>query len=642
MEKTIYTKEELSAAVHVPALVEEDIKRIISDRLETCGMYFRVFSRIKTAGSMARKFEMKAYSPEHRLQDLVGARINLYFDDDVNICRSIMEQTFEVVDFSASERSEDEFKPIKMNLVCRLPEYLKAQISPDTWDMCIDDTFEIQIKTILSEGWHEIEHDMRYKGEELWEQHPALSRYFNSILATLELCDKSMVTLFEDLGHEMYKTGLWSDMIRSHFRLKLEDMAMYPEVEQVLAEDQQDENGSALAKRIYKTSRERVMQQFLKRTRRVPVNVNTIVALINDSELHDSRLTAIFRERDVYSDGREDIVGESRHYELKPLFGHSVFRMRTWVDGNRLDEEARASKRAIFDKAAAGMYHWAFAKYSTLFRDMPPVIASYEADMTGYHVLVAYEPERCYMKMLVRHIDLEVGGRVWFSNGILSDCDGRLLLTVNNGYAEPRKENAGADTGGRFFSYPGYYKSVVDNVGIFNGIHCMNRRRIVSDKMIPQLEAALNDVCRTFPIILIVSKETADGMMDEEWLGQLRVSDFTRTVWRYAHVFTSYEKTGRELLARRGITPAGDEDIPRLYIFWPDGDVDSYGPEDIRTCSYGRHLEARDDARTYDIVYGGQAFYHKLVTELREYNAAHTPLCAPDRAAGPLPEPDEV
>ncbi len=62
--------------------------------------------------------------------------------------------------------------------------------------MYIDDTFEIQIKTMFFEGWHEIEHDMRYKGEELWKNYKGFSRYFNSILATLELCDKSMVTLF--------------------------------------------------------------------------------------------------------------------------------------------------------------------------------------------------------------------------------------------------------------------------------------------------------------------------------------------------------------------------------------------------------------------------------------------------------------
>ena len=50
--------------------------------------------------------------------------------------------------------------------------------------------------------------------------------------------------------------------------------------------------------------------------------------------------------------------------------------------------------------------------------------------------------------------------------------------------------------------------------------------------------------------------------------------------------------------------------------------MDDYGPEDVKNCSFGRHLEARGDARTYDIVRGGQAFYHKILTDLREWNVS--------------------
>lgn len=119
-------------AVRVPTVVEQDLKRIISDRLEQCGLYFRVFSRIKTATSMARKFEMKEYGEGRKLQDLIGVRINLYFEDDTDICKNIMEHSFELVDWSTSERSEAEFKPTKLNGVFRLPDYLKSEISSDT------------------------------------------------------------------------------------------------------------------------------------------------------------------------------------------------------------------------------------------------------------------------------------------------------------------------------------------------------------------------------------------------------------------------------------------------------------------------------------------------------------------------------
>lgn len=622
-KRVIYTKEELAAKVRVPAIVEQDLKRIISDRLEQCGLYYRVFSRIKTASSMAHKFEMKDYGEGNRkLQDLIGVRVNLYFDDDVDICKKIMENTFDLIDWSTSEISDEEFKPTKLNGVCRLPEYLRSEISPETWEMYIDDTFEIQIKTMFFEGWHEIEHDMRYKGEELWKNYNGFSRYFNSILATLELCDKSMVTLFEDLGHSLYKSGRWSDMIKSHFRLKLGEGVLYPEVEQVLNEDveQQVEN---LAKRIYKTSKQTLVDQLLRRSRKIPINVNTIIALLNDSQFHDSRLTVIFKKRDVYNDGREESLGESRHYEMQPLTRHPVFQMCTQVDGNRMKDIKNPSSDLIFEQSADSIYQWIVGKYGGLFKNMPAEICTYHADILAYHVAVNYDRENRRMHMHVRHMDMEVGGRIWYSEASLEvDALERVLLKVCNGYAEPEREHTVQDSGMIFFSYPGYYKTIVDSIGIVNGIECVNRRRIMREEQVCEILQALKDPSCMFPLVLIVSKRMEDGMMDEDWLGQFRVSDFTRTVWRYAHVFTCYEEVGRKYLEQAGIALERAEQIPRLYIFWPDGDVDDYGPESVENCSFGRHLEARGDARTYDIVRGGQAFYHKIVTDLREWNVS--------------------
>lgn len=622
-KRVIYTKEELAAKVRVPAIVEQDLKRIISDRLEQCGLYYRVFSRIKTASSMAHKFEMKDYGEGNRkLQDLIGVRVNLYFDDDVDICKKIMENTFDLIDWSTSEISDEEFKPTKLNGVCRLPEYLRSEISPETWEMYIDDTFEIQIKTMFFEGWHEIEHDMRYKGEELWKNYNGFSRYFNSILATLELCDKSMVTLFEDLGHSLYKSGRWSDMIKSHFRLKLGEGVLYPEVEQVLNEDveQQVEN---LAKRIYKTSKQTLVDQLLRRSRKIPINVNTIIALLNDSQFHDSRLTAIFKKRDVYNDGREESLGESRHYEMQPLTRHPVFQMCTQVDGNRMKDIKNPSSDLIFEQSADSIYQWVVGKYGGLFKNMPAEICTYHADILAYHVAVNYDRESRRMHMHVRHMDMEVGGRIWYSEASLEvDALERVLLKVCNGYAEPEREHTVQDSSMIFFSYPGYYKTIVDSIGIVNGIECVNRRRIMREEQVCEILQALKDPSCMFPLVLIVSKRMEDGMMDEDWLGQFRVSDFTRTVWRYAHVFTCYEEVGRKYLEQAGIALERAEQIPRLYIFWPDGDVDDYGPESVENCSFGRHLEARGDARTYDIVRGGQAFYHKIVTDLREWNVS--------------------
>jgi hypothetical protein len=111
--------------------------------------------------------------------------------------------------------------------------------------------------------------------------------------------------------------------------------------------------------------------------------------------------------------------------------------------------------------------------------------------------------------------------------------------------------------------------------------------------------------------------------MDEGWLMQFRVSDFTRTVWRYAHVLCCYEPAGRRILELTGdVRFSSEPQVPRFYIYWPDGTQDDYSADDIKNCSFGRHLEARGDARTYDIVHGGQAFYHRIVTDLRDWNVS--------------------
>ena len=150
----------------------------------------------------------------------------------------------------------------------------------------------------------------------------------------------------------------------------------------------------------------------------------------------------------------------------------------------------------------------------------------------------------------------------------------------------------------------------------------MNKRRMLREEQLEKLAGALKDPERKFPFVIIISKEGPDGMMDEDWLSPFRVSDFTRTVWRYCHVFTGYEQTGRKFLSMAGVDGDADDAVPRLYIFWPDGTEDHYGPDDVKNCSFGRHVEARVDMLTYDIVRGGQAFYHKIVTDLRDWNVS--------------------
>ena len=121
------------------------------------------------------------------MQDYFGIRVALYFHDDIPICKEIIKKHFQVVGESITKHDSKTFSPVILNLVCNIPEDTLSLIDSNLWrDFPFDQTFEIQIRTIFSEGWHEIDHDIRYKCKEDWAQHQDLDRNLNGILATLE------------------------------------------------------------------------------------------------------------------------------------------------------------------------------------------------------------------------------------------------------------------------------------------------------------------------------------------------------------------------------------------------------------------------------------------------------------------------
>ena len=198
------------------------------EKLKKAGFYYRIAYRVKAVDSTVDKLQFKDYrrpgteNEDKKMQDLIGIRIMLYFVDDVSICRSLLDTLFATPGvWETTETNEYEFKAMKINGIFRLPGYLAKTIVNPMLSDYIDDTFEVQVRTNSFEGWHEIEHDLRYKGSAFGEGNEALARKMNSILATLELCDDSVVKLLEDLGHQHYKDHKWGDMIRCHYRLKM-------------------------------------------------------------------------------------------------------------------------------------------------------------------------------------------------------------------------------------------------------------------------------------------------------------------------------------------------------------------------------------------------------------------------------------
>jgi ppGpp synthetase/RelA/SpoT-type nucleotidyltranferase len=609
-EKVTFSREEIAENVRVPVIVEVELRHLVEERLKQCGIYYRIFSRVKTAESLERKFQIKEYNENKKIQDLVGVRVDLYFEDDLRICKNILENLFSLVGWSETEQKDEEFKPMKINGVFRLPEYLKAQISPETWNMCIDDTVEIQLKTVFFEGWHEIEHDMKYKGGDLWSGRGSVSRYFNSILATLELCDKSLVSLFENLGHDLYKEGNWAGMIKAHYRLRMKDKPIYPEIEEILDQDHSENN---IGKLLYKTQRQVLIDELLAQPRTVPINANTIIALVNRAVIHDERMEKIFHDKDVFDDGNETLGDEFTFHTMSVFQKKYVFNARV-----NLSSYKYPLHEAMIEAARIAC-SWLRDKFGGIEPSLPKEPETFTHRQLGYSIAFTYKPEEEYWSLESTNVDCEAPGQIWVTEASCwREKDGRQMLEVRNAYATASDQNFYIN---RYFSCPMFYSYISDRIGIFDVRYLTTSRRIIKEQQIWKIRDLILSDSRTMPVCIIMSDEKENGWLDERWLEKFRVYDFTRMAGRYAHIYTCSREIGEKLFEGWNIPT----DEPAVYLFKAScvaegGDViGSYGRYDekyVMECTFDRHQVNGDRAR-YNIVKGGQAFYHKLLHEIR-------------------------
>jgi hypothetical protein len=223
------------------------------------------------------------------MQDLFGVRIVLYFKDDIPICRRLLERDFQVVDVTEDIEKETEFAPTRLNYVCKLPPQIKSQILSDFWECVpIDDTFEIQIRTIFSEGWHEVEHDLRYKCEEDWENENEMARALNGIFATLETCDWSILTLFENLAYKNYQSLKWEAMLRNKLRIRMKGNKLNERICKVF------ENDKKTVKSFFKIDREELVFKLAsKKICNIPKTIDNIIYLANILVVHNSEIDSI-------------------------------------------------------------------------------------------------------------------------------------------------------------------------------------------------------------------------------------------------------------------------------------------------------------------------------------------------------------
>ena len=202
--------------------IAQQLTSDISDSLTRCGLIFRIFSRVKSESSIRKKLEVKYADKKVKLQDLIGIRIVLYFQDDVDAL-ALYYSVGDVVKKAIDELDSSTFRPQRLNITNRIPaEFMDDFLAalPDEFKDRIEPTYEIQIRTVFSEGWHEVEHDLRYKCKEDWTGCEPYSRALNGVIATLETAEWNMRAIFAEMARHNFMHSNFSAMLRNKFHLR--------------------------------------------------------------------------------------------------------------------------------------------------------------------------------------------------------------------------------------------------------------------------------------------------------------------------------------------------------------------------------------------------------------------------------------
>ena len=257
--------------------------------LNQSGMMFRLFSRVKSTSSLQHKMQIKGHNyrtGKSLIQDMIGIRIVLYFQDDVDAL-AFYHSCGEVVSSSIDEFDTCTFRPQRLNLTCNLPaEFVEdfRKALPEEFAPYIDNTYEIQIRTIFSEGWHEVEHDLRYKCKEDWEGCESYSRILNGVIATLETAEWNMKELFDQMARVNFNNKNYRAMLRNKMHLRIKGEEFSANVNQYLLEH------THVVESILNTDRFVIILTLLNHQKPIELTYDNLLFLINRIEINNQEL----------------------------------------------------------------------------------------------------------------------------------------------------------------------------------------------------------------------------------------------------------------------------------------------------------------------------------------------------------------
>lgn len=496
--------------------VKMSLLNTLVTKLNNAGIYFNSTSRIKSESSLLHKLETGKYSMQEggrKIQDIIGIRINLFYLEDMDICEKILEETFLLDNWSKTKNEENKFEAQKCNGVFRIPSKYLRNIPASVWNKPFDQTFEVQLRTVLFEGWHEIEHEMRYKYKlgsdsketDLWTGHEDLSRVMNSIIANLELCDWSIMQIFNSIHDSQYKEKNWENAIRSKYRLRITQDPLKPELREYL------DNNPDIVAQFHTVSKRELVEILLNKKYHKELTPDRVIYLINKEIVHNEYISRLLDKEQFVPAVRPEVKTE-----IKPMVPNVVYSHRVGI------------LAAGYDKACEIIYKWVREHISMVFPQMPEELTSVDYSTIGYKVYITYEAGEFHMDF--QHISNSEAGVIWHvtvdmvSAGDIYDVNvENICETINV------KE--------RRYSRPKFMKDMFNQVGFVDAGIVMEEGSSPEEISYDKLNAIVESPDRYMPIIVIVKPdEIPDWAIDCDGY-ILRTDMLKKTLNGLCHVY---------------------------------------------------------------------------------------------------------
>lgn len=462
------------------------IEQSIDTKLTNAGIYFHTISRVKTDESIIHKLATGKYSNYdngRKIQDIIGIRINLFYSEDIRICEQILEDTFKNDNWSKSEWEENKFEAQKCNGVFRIPSRYLRNITNDLWEYPFDQTFEVQLRTVLFEGWHEIEHEMRYKYKiddpehpnNLWDGQEKLARVMNSIIANLELCDWSIMQIFDNIARTQFQAGNWEYAIRSKYRLRITQDDLKPEIRTYF-----NENPDKVSE-FFAVSKVQLVYILLNKKYHKKLTPDRVIYLINKEIVHDEYISGLLDKEQFVRVSNKDIRSE-----VHPLVSDYVYNQSIYIDGNG------------FERACEIIYDWVYQHMNPVFKQMPKEMCDVHYETIGYKVDITKKDKELYMDM--QHISCDEPGVIWHSRATIHEDNVGLMLHGEN-ICETMNSRE------RRYNRPKFMRDIYNQVGYIDCGRTLGEN--VKARMVsyPELYDLVEDKTRKLPIIVLVKPD---------------------------------------------------------------------------------------------------------------------------------------